>query len=162
MTDLYKYLGVTVKKPKKKSISATGVIQDDNVQADNELDTVEAYQIRHRNSLSTMNFNIGDKVGNIAVLDGVDGLTLTGGSLNSFTTGSNVDATQIQISGPIKTINVGGSLHGTSSVAAAGTEGTLGTLTTKHALFANVNATVSIGSIIVGTDLWLGQYLDAK
>jgi hypothetical protein len=152
-TDLYRYLGTTLKSPIKKSISATGVIQDVNVQADGNLDEVSAYQIRHRNPLGVMNFAIGQNVGSIVTTGAVDGLTLSGDSLKQFTTGNNVDNTSIDISGPIKTVSIGGTLKGSSEVSALGAEGTLGTLTTKRGLYADVHATVSIGSIIAGADL---------
>ena len=48
---------------------------------------------------------------------------------------------------------VGGTLRGSSLVAALGPEGTISTLRTARGLFADVNSTVSIGSIIVGANL---------
>ena len=121
LTDLYKYLGTSPKHPKLKSISASGAIQDVQVEADQDLDNVQAYQIRHRNALGSMTFSIGNQVGKINVLDGVDALTLKSGGLNQFTTGSDVANTVIGVSGPIKSINVGGTLRGTSFVQAMGT-----------------------------------------
>ncbi len=152
-TDLYRYLGTTLKSPIKKSVSATGVIQDVNVEADGNLDEVSAYQIRHRNPLGVMNFSIGQNVGSIVTTGAIDGLSLSGDSLKQFTTGNNVDNTSIDISGPIKNVNIGGTLKGSSEVSALGAEGTLGTLTTKRGLYADVHATVSIGSIVAGADL---------
>ncbi|HEX3358040.1 MAG TPA: hypothetical protein VHS31_13795, partial [Tepidisphaeraceae bacterium] len=152
-TDLYRYLGTTLKSPIKKSISASGVIQDVVVQADGNLDKVSAYQIRHRNSLSAMSLAIGQNVGSIVTTGAVDGLLLSGDSLKQFTTGNNVDNTSIDISGPIKNVNIGGTLKGSSEVSALGAEGTLASLTTKRGLYADIHATVSIGSIVAGADL---------
>jgi hypothetical protein len=152
-TDLYRNLGLTAKKPKKKSISSSGVIQDLDVQLSSNLNDVQAYQIRHRNSLESMIFNVANQVGSVDVSDGVDGLTLNTGGLKEFSAGADVAASSIGVSGPIKTFSVGGTLRGTSEVTATGPEGSISSIQAGHGIFADINADVSIGSIIAGGDL---------
>ena len=152
-TDLYRNLGLTAKQPNKKSISASGVIQDVNVLVSANLNDVQAYQIRHRNALESMIFNAANQVGTVDVSDGVDALTINSGGLKEFSAGADVANSSIGVSGPIKTFSVGGTLRGTSEVTATGPEGSISTIQAGHGIFADINADVSIGSIIAGADL---------
>ena len=113
---------------------------------------MNAYQIRGKYGGSS-NIAFSENVGTISVLDGTDELSISGGKLKTFSAGADVANTSIGMADTINTINVGGTLRGTSSVQTLGPEGILYNLTTGHGLFADINASVGIGSIVVGTDL---------
>ncbi len=151
-TDIYRALGLGTNSSIKKTISASGVIENTTANGAGTLGNVQAYQLRGLNG-GTDQLSFADGIGTIGVLDGTDQLFISSGGLKSFTTGSDVANTELSVSGPIQTVNIGGTMRGTSSVNATGPDGSLSTLTTKHALFANVHADVGIGSIVVGTDL---------
>ena len=93
-TDIYRFLGLGTKSSKKKSISASGVIENDDIAGTGTLNTLSAYQIRGRNGGET-DIAMGENINKVNVLDGTDVVNVSAGSLKQFTTGADISATNI-------------------------------------------------------------------
>jgi hypothetical protein len=114
---------------------------------------VSAYQLRHLNRLGFMSLAVGNQIKSIKVTDGVNGLQLASGQLVKFSAGSDVSNSNLDISGPIGTFAVGGTFRGTSELSALGPEGSIDSVSVRHAIFGNIFGTVNINEIVAGTDL---------
>lgn len=181
--DLHKFLGTTALNPKRVGYSDAGVIEDTQIVGSRTLRLIDAHRIIGRDVFVTdpnsgrrtripsgavaypMRVSFGNSIGTIRTRDVVDGLTVTGGSIDLFAPGNDAHYTNINVTGRINTIQSGGALRGTSSIKARGSDGTIGTLSTRRSLFAVVEASVDVGSINVGTYLGsprilVGRHLD--
>lgn len=169
--DLHKYLGTTAANPKRIGLSDAGVIEDCRFTGSRSLGQIDAHRIIGRNVFFTdpitgrrarlpfgsvaypMRISFGNLVNTIRTRDVVDGLALISGGLNLFAPGNDVHNTAINVSGRIRNITAGGALRGTTSIKALGAEARIDNITTKRSLYAQVESSLDIGTIKVGTDL---------
>jgi len=146
--DLYRYLGVTEKKPKKKSVSEAGVFQDTTVHALLNGGNVQAYKFRERRGRNRVTF--GNTLGEIVSLKTIDGLTVSAGSLKSLIAGSDVARLKLAVAGPISRVQSNGTIKGSSVIRATGPDGRIRSITTKKSLYATIRSTIGIDNITVG------------
>lgn len=151
LNDLHRYLGTSEKTPKIKGISNDGIIEDSQFAAGEELGRISAYRILGRQRTTRVQF--GNQIREVNVTDVVDRLQLSTGRLRSFRTGNNITNSLIGVAGQLDSMNIGGTLKGTTTVRVTGAQGRLIKLETKRGLFGTVSVVNNVGSIRVGTDL---------
>jgi len=151
-SDLYRYLNTSPKHPKKSATTTDGVIQNVVASGTRDLDALRAYQVRQV-GVNPMTLSFANKVNEVNVKKNVSCLRLDTGSLKSFFAGGDIVKSQLNASGTISSVSIGGNLKGTASVNADGPNGRILSITTKKALLGHVFGEVGIGTIKVGTDL---------
>jgi hypothetical protein len=102
--------------------------------------------------LPTMEIVVANNIGTIAVAENTTNLTVTTGTLNSFSSAGNVFGTDITVAGQIKRITAG-FFNGSTHIFAQGPDGIIDYLATTGSLNANINASVGIGEILVNGNL---------
>jgi hypothetical protein len=105
-----------------------------------------------------MRFSFGQGVQSIRVRDIVDGLALTGGGIGTFSTAGDVLNTAVNVTGRIQNLSAG-ALRGSTSIKARGSQGGIDNITTKRSLFASIESTLDIGSILTGASVRVARVL---
>lgn len=160
LTDLHAFLGTTKKAPKRKGWSNAGVIDSVVAAASRDLEQVRAWAIQNRfnsgigatDDAYPMRFSFGRDIVDLRVTESIDGLAVSAGNIRFFTTGGDVLKSTIAASGLIDSMTVGGNLRGSARILADGPDGQINGLNVKKALYGEVQATLRIGMLKVGTD----------
>jgi hypothetical protein len=144
--DLDDALGVTRKTPTRKGATEAGVINESSITGSYELGSISSWR------LENSNLSFANNIGKISVSENTEGAKITTGSLNTFASGDNVIGVKFNVAGEIKSLTAG-FLNGSTYINASGPDGSVDYLATTAGMNANVDASVSIGEILVGTDL---------
>jgi hypothetical protein len=162
-TDLHVYLGTSARKPRIKSITDTGVIEDTTVVGSRDLGSVFASQIRQSpTGFVAMRFNLANSIGSIKTRGEINGLGITTGSLKNFYSGGNATGVVATVAGRITTFHVNGDLDETSNIAASGPSGSIGQFIIDGSLNGDVSASDTFDLLAVGKDLGATSLVTAK
>jgi hypothetical protein len=168
--DLHKYLGTSTRRGKSTSLSGTGIIQDVTAIGARDLGKVEAQRISARRIFFVdpltgtrtrvayddpaypMQFNYANSTNSITVRDNIDGLHLSGGTVNKITAGKDIIRSLIEVSGELKSVTAS-QLRSSAAFLVEGSDGAIGSISTKHNMFSTINASQGIDRITVGGDI---------
>lgn len=110
-TDLHRYLGTTAAMPviTAESVSNAGVIAGTTVRASRNLDTIQAWQVRPstRMGLAYSDFDIANKIRYINILNDIDDIEITTGSIWRMLVGRDVLNSSITVAGVFSTLQIG-------------------------------------------------------
>ena len=162
--DLNAYLGTGLRSPKVNGITNEGVIRNSLFAGSRSLGSVTAYQIDANpdNILPPSDpafptrMSFGNRIGTILTYGGIAGLQTTAGGLDSLAVGGELSNSSFTFSGRVRSIVVTGSIRGSTTISARGSQGIIDTLVTKRSLFGDIAAT-RFGSVRAGRDLGTGR-----
>jgi hypothetical protein len=168
--DLHRYLGTSTRRPKSSTMSGTGVIMDTSVFGARDLGKVEAQRIIARRTffidpltgtrtrvafddpVYPMRFTFANSNGSIVVRDNIDGLYLSGGEVGQIAAGKDIIRTLVEISGELKSVTAS-QLRSSAAFLVEGSDGAIGSISTRHNMFSTINASQGIDRISVGGDI---------
>ena len=146
--DLHRFLGTSKDAPIRTTtaVSKSGIIDNFRAVGARELGVMQAQQIKN----SFLNF--GGGTNQIIARDLIDALAITSGRLNFVSTKNDLARASFSIAGPIGTIDVGGTIRGTSRIAAVGPNGQITTINVGKSLWGTITSTNDIAQINVKGD----------
>ena len=157
--DLNRFFGTTRTSPRLSGATNAGVIADTRMTGSGTLGTLNAYAI----STADLDTPIGSallfpnriafssNIGNVNVTHTISGLQLNTGKLDNLTVGTNLQRATIGVAGEIGSINVGGTIRGTTTINAQNANGRIGSLVVRGGLYGTVTSRGQIGSIAADT-----------
>ncbi|MBC7782657.1 MAG: hypothetical protein H7144_02365 [Burkholderiales bacterium] len=156
--DLHVALGTTKARPRISGVTNAGIIENMVATGSDSLRSIKAYVIR-ANPISQFpttsttypsRLAFANRIGTIEVGHSIQGLQVTTGRLDGLTVGGNLEYTNVSVSGLIKSITVGGTIRGTSSITAKGPDGQIQSLYVRRLLGGAVKSVLSFNSIDAG------------
>jgi hypothetical protein len=162
--DLNAYLGTGLRSPKVDGVTNEGVIRNSLLAGSRSLGSVTAYQIDVNadnelppsDPLFPMRMSFGNRIGAIFTHGNIAGLQVTAGGLDSLSVGKELSNSSFTFSGRVRSIVVTGSIRGSTTISARGSQGIIDTLVTKRSLFGDIAAT-RFGTVRTGRDLGTGR-----
>jgi hypothetical protein len=151
LTDIHATLGTSAAAPNIAGRTDTGIIENVDARGSRDLGPVSAYQIRSTDPVnSPTTFNFANSITSITTRSIINGLQVSTGRLNAFTPANDIFNLNMVIAGPIKKMNVNGTVGGSSVISAVGPNGSIGKLTIARDMVGDISATNSIKTVRIG------------
>jgi hypothetical protein len=140
LNDLNAYLGTSAGTPIINGATESGVIENSSMVGSRDVGSINAWSIRGRSITETTAIgptpiggstaiDVGNSVNQVNVTGPVNGFTMTSGRTGKFNFGGDVSNFAMNVAGPIGNVVFKSSLLDSSSIAAQGLTGRIGTVT---------------------------------